>query len=383
MMKRFVYYLCAVLSMLTLLVAGCGQDKAEKEITSYMEEHNIKGDIVAYTSAKDDSGYVGWIRLKNGKSAGVVIDTKNNQKAYITTDMGEDWNKNFQNDFNEKLFYPITHPGIDDYAKFSVTVYNDQADETMFCGEWFGKDHVFPVFARYSYDNKKGISVGDISTFAEKKGYVRDSVKLNLVKMFVEALPEFYKPVLDVSIKDGQEKYVTASVREELAPFLKEKRIGGVILAHTPETENGYVAWLRTQSAKGVIDRAVIIDKKNNQKASVSIDDISSLFGSIKNPYEYSGTPIFLVMIYNDMVGADRDLGKWYGSDHLFAAYAPYDYDREKGEVITGRLFSANGIYASHYQGHISEQQHIDLINMFLKALPVFYEPVMGEPIKK
>ena len=382
-MKRFVYYLCAVLSMLTLLVAGCGQDKAEKEITSYMEEHNIKGDIVAYTSAKDDSGYVGWIRLKNGKSAGVVIDTKNNQKAYITTDMGEDWNKNFQNDFNEKLFYPITHPGIDDYAKFSVTVYNDQADETMFCGEWFGKDHVFPVFARYSYDNKKGISVGDISTFAEKKGYVRDSVKLNLVKMFVEALPEFYKPVLDVSIKDGQEKYVTASVREELAPFLKEKRIGGVILAHTPETENGYVAWLRTQSAKGVIDRAVIIDKKNNQKASVSIDDISSLFGSIKNPYEYSGTPIFLVMIYNDMVGADRDLGKWYGSDHLLAAYAPYDYDREKGEVITGRLFSANGIRASHYQAFISEQQHIDLINMFLKALPVFYEPVMGEPIKK
>lgn len=250
MMKRFVYYLCAVLSMLTLLVAGCGQDKAEKEITSYMEEHNIKGDIVAYTSAKDDAGYVGWIRLKNGKSAGVVIDTKNNQKAYITTDMGENWNKNFQNDFNEKLFYPITHPGIEDYANFSITVYNDQVDETMFCGEWFGKDHVFPIYAHYSYDNKKGISVGEIATFAEKKGYVRDSVKLNLVKMFVEALPEFYKPVLDVSIKDGQEKYVTASVREELTPFLEEKRIGGVILAHSPELKTDMLLGLELKMQK-------------------------------------------------------------------------------------------------------------------------------------
>lgn len=88
-------------------------------------------------------------------------------------------------------------------------------------------------------------------------------------------------------------------------------------------------------------------------------------------------------MIYNDTVGVDRDLGKWYGSDHLFPAYALYDYDREKGEVIPDRLYSANSIYPSHYHGDISEQQHIDLINMFLKALPVFYEPVMGEPIKK
>ncbi len=37
MMKRFVYYLCALLSMLALLVAGCGQDKAEKETLSINE----------------------------------------------------------------------------------------------------------------------------------------------------------------------------------------------------------------------------------------------------------------------------------------------------------------------------------------------------------
>lgn len=387
MMKRFVYYLCVVLSMLALLVAGCGQDKAEKEITSYMEEHNIKGDIVACTSAKDDSGYVGWIRLKNGKSAGVVIDTKNNQKAYITTDMGENWNNNFQNDFNEKLFYPITHPGIEDYANFSVTVYNDQADETMFCGEWFGKDHVFPVFARYSYDNKKGISVGDISTFAEKKGYVRDSVKLNLVKMFVEALPEFYKPVLDVSIKDGQEKYVTASVREELAPFLKEKRIGGTILAHSPETENGYVAWIRTKNAKGIIDRAVVIDKKNNQKASIDLNGLygglSGLFEPIEKPYKGDVVTILPVMIYNDKADMDREYGEWYGTEHFIPVYALYAYDKEKGEIIPGMLSSGKGIRPSHYQGFLYEQEKVDLVNMFLKALPVFYEPVMGEPIKK
>lgn len=185
-----------------------------------------------------------------------------------------------------------------------------------------------------------------------------------------------------MSIKDGQEKYVKASVREELAPFLKEKRIEGTIIAHTPETKDGYVAWLRTQNAKGGFDSAVVIDKKNNQKALINIDDISSLFDGIKNPSKYGSVSIFLVMIYNDTVGADRDLGKWYGSDHLFPAYALYDYDREKKEVIPGSLHSANGIRASHYQGHISEQQHIELINMFLKSLPVLYEPVTGKALK-
>ena len=342
MMKRFVYYLCAVLSMLALLVAGCGQSQAEKEITSYMEENNIKGEIFASTTVKDDAGYVGWIRLKDGKSAGIVIDKKNNQEAYITPNM---YVNDFKKDFNESLFKPITYPGLQSDANLNVTVYNDQVDETSSCGEC-------------------------------------ESTKLNLAKMFLEALPEFYEPIFDVSIEEGQEKYVTASVREELAPFLKEKRIEGTIIAHTPETKDGYVAWLRTQNAKGGFDRAVVIDKKNNQKALINIENRSSLFGSIENSYEYSGTPIFLVMIYNDTVGADRDLGKWYGSDHLFPAYAPYDYDREKKEVIPGRLFSANGIRASHYQGHISEQQHIELINMFLKSLPVLYEPVTGKALK-
>ena len=382
MMKRFVYYLCAVLSMLALLVAGCGQDKAEKEITSYMEEHNIKGEIVACTSAKDDSGYVGWIRLKNGKSAGVVIDTKNNQKAYITTDMGEDWNKNFRNDFNEKLFYPITHPGIQDYANFSVTVYNDQPDETMFCGEWFGKDHVFPVFAHYSYDNKKGISVGEIAAIAEKKGYVRDSVKLNLVKMFVEALPEFYKPVLDVSIKDGQEKYVTASVREELTPFLEEKRIGGAILAHTPETENGYVAWIRVQNAKGGFDRVVIIDKKNNQKASVEINDVKKFFRPIESIELSGGLKVFPIMIYDDTVGIDKELGKWYGTDHLITVYSFYMYNKESGAMLLDDSYMTECLYPPYTDNYLQEQKNIDLVNMLTEALPVLYEPVTGKSLK-
>ncbi len=380
MMKRFVYYLCAVLSMLALLVAGCGQSQAEKEITSYMEENNIKGEIFASTTVKDDAGYVGWIRLKDGKSAGIVIDKKNNQEAYITPNM---YVNDFKKDFNESLFKPITYPGLQYDANLNVTVYNDQVDETSSCGEWFGKHHVFPIYARYGYDNKNGIGVDTVITWTKKGKEVSESTKLNLAKMFLEALPEFYEPIFDVSIEEGQEKYVTASVREELAPFLKEKRIEGTIIAHTPETKDGYVAWLRTQNAKGGFDSAVVIDKKNNQKALINIDDISSLFDGIKNPSKYGSVSIFLVMIYNDTVGADRDLGKWYGSDHLFPAYALYDYDREKGEVIPDRLYSANGIRASHYQGHISEQQHIDLINMFLKALPVFYEPVMGEPIKK
>lgn len=381
-MKRFVYYLCAVLSMLALLVAGCGQDKAEKEITSYMEEHNIKGEIVACTSAKDDAGYVGWIRLKNGKSAGVVIDTKNNQKAYITTDMDEDWNKNFQNDFNEKLFYPITHPGIEDYANFKVTVYNDQPDETMFCGEWFGKDHVFPVFARYSYDNKKGISVGEIAAIAEKKGYVRDSVKLNLVKMFVEALPEFYKPVLDVSIKDGQEKYVTASVREELTPFLVEKRIGGAILAHTPETENGYVAWIRVQNAKGGFDRVVIIDKKNNQKASVEINDVKKFFRPIESIELSGGLKVFPIMIYDDTVGIDKELGKWYGTDHLITVYSFYMYNKESGAMLLDDSYMTECLYPPYTDNYLQEQKNIDLVNMLTEALPVLYEPVTGKSLK-
>lgn len=379
MMKRFVYYLCAVLSMLALLVAGCGQSQAEKEITSYMEENNIKGEIFASTTVKDDAGYVGWIRLKDGKSAGIVIDKKNNQEAYITPNM---YVNDFKKDFNESLFKPITYPGLQSDANLNVTVYNDQVDETSSCGEWFGKHHVFPIYASYSYDNKNGIGVDTVITWNKKGKEVSESTKLNLAKMFLEALPEFYEPIFDVSIEEGQEKYVTASVREELAPFLKEKRIEGTIIAHTPETKDGYVAWLRTQNAKGGFDSAVVIDKKNNQKALINIDDISSLFGSIENSYEYSGTPIFLVMIYNDTVGADRDLGKWYGSDHLFPAYAPYDYDREKKEVIPGRLFSANGIRASHYQAFISEQQHIELINMFLKSLPVLYEPVTGKALK-
>ena len=67
MMQRFAYFLCVVLSMLALLVSGCGQNEAEKEITSYMEENNIKGEIFASISAKDDAGYVGWIRLKMAK----------------------------------------------------------------------------------------------------------------------------------------------------------------------------------------------------------------------------------------------------------------------------------------------------------------------------
>lgn len=381
-MKRFVYYLCALLSMLALLVAGCGQDKAEKEITSYIEEHNIKGEIVACTSAKDDAGYVGWIRLKNGKSAGVVIDTKNNQKAYITTDMDEDWNKNFQNDFNEKLFYPITHPGIEDYANFKVTVYNDQPDETMFCGEWFGKDHVFPVFAHYSYDNKKGISVGQIAAIAEKKGYVRDSVKLNLVKMFVEALPEFYKPVLDVSIKDGQEKYVTASVREELTPFLEEKRIGGAILAHTPETENGYVAWIRVQNAKGGFDRVVIIDKKNNQKASVEINDVKKFFRPIESIELSGGLKVFPIMIYDDTVGIDKELGKWYGTDHLITVYSFYMYNKESGAMLLDDSYMTECLYPPYTDNYLQEQKNIDLVNMLTEALPVLYEPVTGKSLK-
>ena len=380
MMKRFAYFLCVVLSMLALLVSGCGQNEAEKEITSYMEENNIKGEIFASISAKDDAGYVGWIRLKNGKSAGIVIDKKNNQKAYITTDMNA--NNDFEKDFNEDLFYPITHPGIEEYVNLDVTVYNDQVDETMFCGEWFGKNHVLPMYGFYSYDNEKGISADNISTWSEKGRYISESAKLNLAKMFLEALPELYEPVLDVSIKDGQEKYVKASVREELAPFLEEKRIGETIIAHTPETEDGYVAWIELKNSKGVIDRAVVIDKKNNQKASINITDVSSLFDGIENSSIYSSVPIFLVMIYDDTVGEDRDLGKWYGNDHLFPAYAPYDYDREKKVVIPGRLFSANGLYASHYQGFISEQKNIDLINMFLKSLPVLYEPVMRKPLK-
>lgn len=379
MMKRFVYYLCAVLSMLALLVAGCGQSQAEKEITSYMEENNIKGEIFASTTVKDDAGYVGWIRLKDGKSAGIVIDKKNNQEAYITPNM---YVNDFKKDFNEKLFEPITYPGLQYDANLNVTVYNDQVDETSSCGEWFGKHHVFPIYARYSYDNKNGIGVDTVITWNKKGKEVSESTKLNLAKMFLEALPEFYEPIFDVSIEEGQEKYVTASVREELSPFLKEKRIEGTIIAHTPETKDGYVAWIVETNSKGVIEKAVVIDKKNNQKALISINNRSSLFGSIENSYEYSGTPIFLVMIYNDTVGADRDLGKWYGSDHLFPAYAPYDYDREKKEVIPGSLHSANGIRASHYQGHISEQQHIELINMFLKSLPVLYEPVTGKALK-
>lgn len=379
MMKRFVYYLCAVLSMLALLVAGCGQSQAEKEITSYMEENNIKGEIFASTTVKDDAGYVGWIRLKDGKSAGIVIDKKNNQEAYITPNM---YVNDFKKDFNEKLFKPITYPGLQYDANLNVTVYNDQVDETSSCGEWFGKHHVFPIYACYSYDNKNGIGVDTVITWNKKGKEVSESTKLNLAKMFLEALPEFYEPIFDVSIEEGQEKYVTASVREELAPFLKEKRIEGTIIAHTPETKDGYVAWLRTQNAKGGFDSAVVIDKKNNQKALINIDDISSLFDGIKNPSKYGSVSIFLVMIYNDTVGADRDLGKWYGSDHLFPAYALYDYDREKKEVIPGSLHSANGIRASHYQGHISEQQHIELINMFLKSLPVLYEPVTGKALK-
>lgn len=380
MMKRFAYFLCVVLSMLALLVSGCGQNEAEKEITSYMEENNIKGEIFASISAKDDAGYVGWIRLKNGKSAGIVIDKKNNQKAYITTDMNA--NNDFEKDFNEDLFYPITHPGIEEYVNLDVTVYNDQVDETMFCGEWFGKNHVLPMYGFYSYDNEKGISADNISTWSEKGRYISESAKLNLAKMFLEALPEFYEPVLDVSIKDGQEKYVKASVREELAPFLEEKRIGETIIAHTPETEDGYVAWIELKNSKGVIDRAVVIDKKNNQKASINITDVSSLFDGIENSSIYSSVPIFLVMIYDDTVGEDRDLGKWYGNNHIFPAYVPYKYDREKGIVTPEVLGSANGIYASHYQGRISEQKNIDLINMFLNALPVLYEPVMGKPVK-
>mgnify|MGYP000059615588 CR=1 FL=1 len=382
MMKRLVYYLCAVFLMLALLVAGCGQDDAEKEITSYMEEHNINGEIVAYTSAKDDAGYVGWIRLKNGKSAGVVIDTKNNQKAYITTDMDENWNKNFQNDFNEKLFYQITHPGIEDYANFRVTVYNDQPDETMFCGEWFGKDHVFPIYARYSYDNKKGISVGQIAAVSEKKGYVHDSVKLNLVKMFVEALPEFYKPVLDVSIKDGQEKYVTQSVREELTPFLKEKRIGGTILVHTPETENGYVAWIRHQNAKGVFDWAVIIDKKNNQKASVEINNVKKFFRPIESIELSGGLKVFPIMIYDDTVGIDKELGKWYGTDHLITVYSFYMYNKESGAMLLDDSYATECLYPPYTDNYVREQKNIDLVNMLTKALPVLYEPVTGKSLK-
>ncbi len=382
MMKRLVYYLCAVFLMLALLVAGCGQDDAEKEITSYMEEHNINGEIVAYTSAKDDAGYVGWIRLKNGKSAGVVIDTKNNQKAYITTDMDENWNKNFQNDFNEKLFYQITHPGIEDYANFRVTVYNDQPDETMFCGEWFGKDHVFPIYARYSYDNKKGISVGQIAAVSEKKGYVHDSVKLNLVKMFVEALPEFYKPVLDVSIKDGQEKYVTQSVREELTPFLKEKRIGGTILVHTPETENGYVAWIRHQNAKGVFDWAVIIDKKNNQKASVEINNVKKFFRPIESIELSGGLKVFPIMIYDDTVGIDKELGKWYGTDHLITVYSFYMYNKESGAMLLDDSYATECLYPPYTDNYLREQKNIDLVNMLTKALPVLYEPVTGKSLK-
>lgn len=55
-------------------------------------------------------------------------------------------NNDFEKDFNEDLFYPITHPGIEEYVNLDVTVYNDQVDETMFCGEWFGKNHVLPMY---------------------------------------------------------------------------------------------------------------------------------------------------------------------------------------------------------------------------------------------
>ena len=384
MMKRFAYFLCVVLSMLALLVSGCGQSEAEKEITSYMEENNIKGEIFASTSAKDDAGYVGWIRLKNGKSAGIVIDKKNNQKAYITTDMNA--NNDFEKDFNEGLFYPITHPGIEGYVNLDVTVYNDQVDETMFCGEWFGKNHVLPMYSYYSYDNEKGISADNISTWSEKGGYVRESAKLNLAKMFLEALPEFYEPVLDVSIKDGQEKYVKASVREELAPFLEEKRIGGTILAHTPETEDGYVAWIQVKNAKGVINTAVVIDKKNNQKASIDLNGLygglSGLFEPIEKPYKGEVVTILPVMIYNDTVGMDKIMGEWYGTEHFIPVYALYAYDKEKGEIIPGMLSSGLGSHPSHYQGFLQEQKNVDLVNMFLKALPVLYEPVMGKPLK-
>ena len=60
-----------------------------------------------------------------------------------------------------------------------------------------------------------------------------------------------------------------------------------------------------------------------------------------------------------------------------------YSYDKEKGEIIPGMLSSGKGIRPSHYQGFLYESENVDLVNMFLKALPVFYEPVMGEPIKK
>lgn len=35
-------------------------------------------------------------------------------------------NNDFEKDFNEDLFYPITHPGIEEYVNLDVTVYNDQ-----------------------------------------------------------------------------------------------------------------------------------------------------------------------------------------------------------------------------------------------------------------
>lgn len=377
MMKKYAYFLCVVIFILSLGLLGCSRDEAKDNLTSLLKENKVEGEIVASTSMKNKGGYVGWVRLKNGKSAVAVIDTKNNQRALITTDANRDFNK----DFNEKLFLPLEYPGISEYNKFNVTIYDDSVDQDNTIGKWDGKNHIVTVYANYTYDNEKGIIPGSLTLYDDRKGYIRDSKRLELVNMLVKSLTEFYEPVMGVSIKEGQEQHVKASVREELEPFLKEHNVGGTIIAHTSEKdERGYVAWVQVKNPKGVVDTAVIIDKRNNQKAIIELrNETSQLFVPMKH-LGRNGLAILPVMIYDDRMDRDREYGAWYGKNHLIPVYALYEYNKGQG-VIPGRLTSGVGSHPSHYQGPLYEQKNVDLVNLFLMSLPEFYEPIMGEPL--
>ena len=118
----------------------------------------------------------------------------------------------------------------------------------------------------------------------------------------------------------------------------------------------------------------MIVDKINNQMALV--DFSKEIYNFVDSRGERNRRSIiFNMLILNDVIGPDKDLGEWRDQDHLLPVYAVYKFGA-KGQIEPGMLTSGKGIRPSHYHETLKEQKNVDLANLLLTEMLALHRDV-------
>lgn len=169
-------------------------------------------------------------------------------------------------------------------------------------------------------------------------------------------------------------KDILQASREELESY-GEKIDGDILASSYGHSEDGFLAVKKSSRAMIFL----LLDRKNHRVLTCYPVNMS-LREFAKRREQRNPAPLIVRFgAYKPNLGKDEDKGKWEHFNHHMDILANYEYDGS-GKLVYGMQYSGRGLHHESYDVPLYEQQHVDMMNLFLAEAYELYTRSQGTP---